>query len=124
MPERHGGSCICTRPEAGGDRSLRDVPGGRHGRVKRLFGTEQDRKVQQSLRNRKPDQITMIYVLCMRQAVAHLIRDPFSIERAVRSMAKNLSRGRLTSRGPIRKGYEQSFAAVQKLAPARAKCSR
>lgn len=105
---------ICKRHEAGGAKALKDAPGGRQVGDKRLLSPEQEREVQQLIRDRTPDQLKMVYALWTRQAVAELIRDRFGIELPVRTMGLYLSRWGFTPQKPMRKAYEQSPAAVQK----------
>ncbi len=58
----------------------------------RTLTTQQEREVQQLLRDRNADQLKMVYALWTCQAVAELIRHRFGIELPVRTMGLYLSR--------------------------------
>ena len=105
---------ICKRHEQGGAKALRDAVGGRKVGEFRVLTAEQERQVQQLIRDKTPDQIKLPYALWSRTAVAELIADRFGICVPVRTMGTYLKRWGFTPQKPIRRAYEQSPAAVKR----------
>ena len=104
---------ICQRHANSGAKALRDAIGGRKTGEFRVLSPEQERQVQQLLRDKTPDQIKMPYALWSRVAVAELIADRFGIHIPVRTMGTYLKRWGFTPQKPIRRAYEQSPTAVK-----------
>jgi transposase len=104
---------ICKRHEQGGAKALRDAIGGRKVGEFRVLTAEQERQVQQLIRDKTPDQIKLPYALWSRTAVAELIADRFGIQVPVRTMGTYLKRWGFTPQKPIQRAYEQSPAAVK-----------
>ncbi len=109
---RRGGD-ICKRHADGGAKALRDAIGGRKVGEGRVLTAEQEREVQQLIRDKTPDQIKLPYALWSRNAVADLIADRFATHLPVRTMGTYLKRWGFTPQKPIRKAYEQSPTAVK-----------
>jgi transposase len=105
---------ICKRHEAGGAKALRDAVGGRKVGEFRVLTAEQERQVQQLIRDKTPDQIKLPYALWSRAAVAELIVDRFGIRVPVRTMGTYLKRWGFTPQKPIQRAYEQSPTAVKR----------
>ena len=105
---------ICKRHEAGGAKALRDAIGGRKVGEFRVLTAEQERQVQQLIRDKTPDQIKLPYALWSRAAVADLIADRFGIRVPVRTMGTYLKRWGFTPQKPIQRAYEQSPTAVKR----------
>lgn len=104
---------ICKRHADGGAKALRDAIGGHKVGEGRVLTIEQERQVQQLIRDKTPDQIKLPYALWSRNAVADLIADRFGIRLPVRTMGTYLKRWGFTPQKPIRKAYEQSPTAVR-----------
>jgi transposase len=80
----------------------------------RLLNVEQEKKVQQWIQDRTPDQLKLAYALWTRQAVSELIEAVYGIRLTVRNMGKYLKRWGFTPQRPLKKAYEQSPKAVAK----------
>ena len=104
---------ICQRHTHSGTRALRDAQGGRKTGEFRVLTAEQERLVQQLIRDKTPDQIKLPYALWSRVAVAELIADQFGLRLPVRTMGTYLKRWGFTPQKPIRRAYEQSPTAVK-----------
>lgn len=104
---------ICQRHAGGGAKALRDAVGGRKVGEGRVLTAEQEREVQQLIRDKTPDQIKLPYALWSRGAVAELIAERFGIRVPVRTMGAYLKRWGFTPQKPIRRAYEQSPTAVK-----------
>lgn len=104
---------ICKRHAEGGAKALRDGVGGRKLGEFRVLTAEQEREIQQLIRDKTPDQIKLPYALWSRGAVAEMIADRFGIRIPVRTMGSYLKRWGFTPQKPIRRAYEQSPAAVK-----------
>lgn len=105
---------ICKRHEQGGAKALRDAIGGRKVGEFRVLTADQERQVQQLIRDKTPDQIKLPYALWSRTAVADLIADRFGIRVPVRTMGTYLKRWGFTPQKPIQRAYEQSPTAVKR----------
>jgi len=104
---------ICQRHANGGVKALHDAVGGRKKGEFRVLTADQERQVQQLIRDKTPDQIKMPYALWSRPAVSELIADRFGIRIPVRTMGTYLKRWGFTPQKPIRRAYEQSPTAVK-----------
>lgn len=100
--------------EAGGWKAVDVDRGDRPIGSGRTLSAKQDHEVQRLIRDRKPDQLKVVYALWTRQAVAELIRDRYGIELAGRTMGLYLERRSFTPQEPMMKAYEQSPAAMKK----------
>jgi transposase len=80
----------------------------------RQLTAEQEKKIQQLIQDRTPDQLKLAYALWTRQAVSELIEAVYGVRLTVRNMGKYLKRWGFTPQRPLKKAYEQSPAAVAK----------
>ena len=80
----------------------------------RQLSAEQEKKVQQLIQDRTPDQLKLSYALWTRQAVSELIEAVYGIRLTVRNTGKYLQRWGFTPQTPLKKAYEQSPEAVSK----------
>lgn len=81
---------ICQRHANSGVKALRDAVGGRKTGEFRILTAEQERQVQQLIRNKTPDQIELSYALWSRVVVSELIADRFGMRIPVRTMGTYL----------------------------------
>jgi len=86
---------------------------GRSAGVGRRLSAEQEREVQQMIRDKTPDQIKMPYALWSRTAVMELIDQQFNIKLPVRTVGTYLARWGFTPQKPIKKAYEQRPGEVK-----------
>ena len=80
----------------------------------RMLTADQEKKIQQLIQGRTPDQLKLVYALWTRQAVSGLIEAVYGVRLTVRNMGKYLKRWGFTPQRPLKKAYEQSPAAVSK----------
>jgi transposase len=80
----------------------------------RQLTAEQEKKIQQLIQDRTPDQLKLAYALWTRQAVSELIDAVYGVRLTVRNMGKYLKRWGFTPQRPLKKAYEQSPEAVSK----------
>jgi len=80
----------------------------------RMLTAEQEKKIQQLIQDRTPDQLKLAYALWTRQAVSELIEAVYGVRLTVRNMGKYLKRWGFTPQRPLKKAYEQSPEAVQR----------
>jgi transposase len=80
----------------------------------RMMTAEQEKKIQQLIQNRTPDQLKLTYALWTRQAVSELVEAVYGVRLTVRNTGKYLKRWGFTPQRPLKKAYEQSPAAVAK----------
>ncbi len=78
----------------------------------RMLTADQEKKIQQLIQDRTPDQLKLAYALWTRQAVGELIEALYGVRLTVRNMGKYLKRWGFTPQRPLKKGYEQNPAAV------------
>jgi len=80
----------------------------------RMMTAEQEKKIQQLIQDRTPDQLKLSYALWTRQAVSELVEAVYGVKLTVRNTGKYLKRWGFTPQRPLKKAYEQSPAAVAK----------
>jgi transposase len=80
----------------------------------RMLSADQEKKIQQLIQDRTPDQLKLAYALWTRQAVSELIEAVYGVRLTVRNMGKYLKRWGFTPQRPLKKAYEQSPEAVRK----------
>ena len=80
----------------------------------RQLTAEQEKKIQQLIQDRTPDQLKLAYALWTRLAVSELIETVYGIRWTVRNMGKYLKRWGFTPQRPLKKACEQSPTAVAK----------
>ena len=78
----------------------------------RQLTAEQEKKIQQLIADRTPDQLKLAYALWTRQAVSELVESVYGVRLTVRNMGKYLKRWGFTPQRPLKKAYEQSPEAV------------
>lgn len=100
--------------ERGGWKAVAVSIAGRPPGSGRLLTAEQERKIQQLIQDRTPDQLKLAYALWTRQAVSELVEATFGVRLTVRNMGKYLRRWGFTPQRPLKKAYEQSPEAVRK----------
>jgi transposase len=98
----------------GGWSAVRVKRGGRPVGSGRQLTAEQERKIQQLIQDRTPDQLKLAHALWTRQAVSELIEVLYGVRLTVRNMGKYLKRWGFTPQRPLKKAYEQSPEAVAK----------
>ena len=79
-----------------------------------MLSAEQEKKIQQLIQDRTPDQLKLTYALWTRQAVSELIEAIYGIRLIVRNMGKYLKRWGFTPQRPLKKAYEQNPTAVDR----------
>jgi len=99
--------------EAGGWTNVRPTPRGRIKGDGRVLSAAQEDAIQRMIIDKRPEQLKMVFSLCIRAAVGQLIEQEFGTKLQVRSIGKYLARWGFTSQKPIKRAYEQSPAAVQ-----------
>jgi transposase len=77
-----------------------------------MLTLEQEKRIQQLIQDRTPDQLKLAYALWTRQAVSELIEALYGVRLTVRNMGKYLKRWGFTPQRPLQKAYEQSPTAV------------
>ena len=80
----------------------------------RQLTAEQEKRIQQLIQDRTPDQLKLAYALWTRQAVSELIEAVYGVRLTVRNMGKYLKRWGFTPQRPLKKACEQSPGAVGK----------
>jgi transposase len=80
----------------------------------RQLTAEQEKRIQQLIQDRTPDQLKLSYALWTRQAVSELIEAVYAVRLTVRNTGKYLKRWGFTPQRPLKKAYEQSPEAVSK----------
>jgi len=98
----------------GGWSAVKVKRGGRPVGSGRQLTSEQEKKIQQLIQDRTPDQLKLSYALWTRQAVSELIESVYGVRLTVRNMGKYLKRWGFTPQRPLKKAYEQSPQAVAK----------
>jgi transposase len=98
----------------GGWSAVKVRHGGRPVGSGRQLSSEQEKKIQQLIRERTPDQLKLVYALWTRQAVSELIEAVYGVRLTVRNTGKYLKRWGFTPHRPLEKAYEQNPAAVAK----------
>jgi transposase len=98
----------------GGWSAVKVKHGGRPVGSGRQLTAEQEKRIQQLIADRTPDQLKLSYALWTRQAVSELIEATYGVRLTVRNTGKYLKRWGFTPQKPLKKAYEQSPAAVEK----------
>jgi transposase len=79
----------------------------------RALSEDQERVIQRTICDKRPEQLKMDFFLWSRAAVMQLIEREYGIKLHVRSVGKYLARWGFTPQKPIKRAYEQSPAAVK-----------
>ena len=98
----------------GGWSAVKIKRGGRPVGSGRMLTGEQEKKIQQLIQDRTPDQLKLTYALWTRQAVSELIEAVYGVRLTVGNMGRYLKRWGFTPQRPLKKAYEQSPKAVAK----------
>jgi transposase len=98
----------------GGAQSLKLNRRGRREGSGRRLDDEQERKIQQLLIDKTPDQLKMPYALWTRESVRVLIKERFGVDLPIRTVGHYLKRWGMTPQKPVKRAYEQQPARVQK----------
>jgi transposase len=81
----------------------------------RQLTAAQEQRIQGLIQDRTPDQLKLNFALWTRQAVSELIEAVYGVRLTVRNTGKYLKRWGFTPQRPLKKAYEQSSVAVQKV---------
>jgi transposase len=101
-------------------RQLKEAPdavvevarGGRPKASGRLLTANDERRVQDWVCKRCPDQLQLPFALWTRKAVRELIAQKCGVRLSIRAVGEYLSRWGYTPQRPVRRAYEQNDAAV------------
>jgi transposase len=102
----------CSRSERGGEQAL---PGDRTGRPigsGRLLDREQERRIEEAIETKTPQELEIPSALWTRQAVQELIKRQIGIRLPIRTVGESLQRWGFTPQKPVRKAYKQDAEAV------------
>jgi transposase len=98
----------------GGASALKPKTRGRRTGMCRTLDAKQERRIQQLICEKRPEQLKMDFALWTRAAVKELIHHEFGIDLPIRSVGEYLRRWGFTPQKPIKRAYEQQPKAVQK----------
>ena len=98
----------------GGWSALKPHPPGRKPDYGRLLTVEQEKRIQQLICEKRPEQLKMDFALWTRGAVRLLIETEFGVRLGVRTVGDYLHRWGFTPQKPVKKAYEQCDKAVRK----------
>ncbi len=98
----------------GGLCALKPKTRGRKNGMCRTLDAEQERRIQQRICEKRPEQLRTDFALWTRAAVKELVRHEFGIDLPIRSVGEYLRRWQFTPQKPIKRAYEQQPKAVQK----------
>jgi len=99
--------------QEGGVKVLKVGKSGRPKGVGSSLDAQQQKKIQQCLKNSMPDQLMLPFALWTRQAVVLLIKDLFKFDMPIRTVGDYLHRWGFTPQKPVRRAYERCDKAVQ-----------
>jgi transposase len=99
--------------EEEGTKGLKAKALGRPTGAGRSLSVEQEKRIQQLIADKTPDQLKMAYALWTREAVKQLIEQEFSIKLAIRTVGKYLALWGFTPQKPLKKAYEQNPKQVE-----------
>lgn len=104
----------CGAYKRGGNKAIRIQKRGRKEGMKRTLSPDQEVQIQQSIRDKCPEQLKLPFALWTRRAIRQLIKRLFSIDIPIRTVGEYLKRWGYTPQKPLRRAYEQNPKAVQK----------
>lgn len=99
--------------EAEGMDALKSRQRGRPSGAGRSLTVEQEKRIQQLITDKAPDQLKMTYALWTREAVKELIEQECKVKLAIRTVGKYLSLWGFTPQKPLKKAYEQNPKKVE-----------
>jgi transposase len=102
----------CTQYQQGGEAAL---PGDRTGRPVgsgRRLGAEHEKRIQQLIDTRSPQELAIPAALWTRQSVRELIHQQCGVHLPIRTVGQYLQRWGYTPQKPVRKAYKQDPQAV------------
>jgi transposase len=106
-------SMLCKKLEAKEAQELESLSrGGRPKGVKRALSASEERKAQQLICGKYPEQLQLPFALWSRAAIRELIRVRFGIQLSIRGVGEYLSRWGYTPQKAARRAYERDDAAV------------
>ena len=80
----------------------------------RKLNPEQEKEVQEAIRDKCPDQLKLPFALWTRIAVKQLIKQMWGMDIPVRTIGDYLKRWHFTPQKPLKRAYEQNPKAVKK----------
>lgn len=101
------------RYEAEGLAGLKARKRGIQSGTNRHLSRVQERRIQQLIMDKTPDQMKLDYVLWTRKAVMELIDQETGFDMPIRTVGEYLKRWGFTPQKPVKQAYEQSPKAVQ-----------
>lgn len=104
---------VIDRYESEGAASVKPAARGHRLGEGRRLNAQQELLIQQTICDKRPEQLKMDFALWSRVAVMELIKDKCGICLSVRGVGKYLQRWGFTPQKPIKKAYEQRPEAVQ-----------
>ena len=104
----------CRAYKKGGDKAIRIHKRGRKEGMKRTLSLDQEAKIRQSIRDKCPEQLKLLFALWTRRAIQQLVKRMFAIDMPIRTVGEYLKRWGYTPQKPLRRAYEQNPKAVQK----------
>jgi transposase len=100
--------------EEGGLSALKPKTRGRKSGMGRTLDIEQEKRIQQLICEKRPEQLKMDFALWTRAAVKELVRCEFGLAFPIRTIGDYLHRWGFTPQKPIKRAYEQQPKAVRK----------
>lgn len=100
--------------ESQGAKALKSKVRGRRAGSGRRLDPDQERKIQELLTDKTPDQLKMPYALWTRESVKELVKEQLGIMLPIRTVGHYLKRWGMTPQKPVKQAYEQQPARVQK----------
>ena len=101
------------RYEAGGLTAIKPRQRGKAAGQGRRLSAAQERSIQRTICDKRPEQLKMDFALWSRAAVMQLIERECAITLSVRGVGNDLKRWGFTPQKPIKKAYEQQPEAVR-----------
>jgi len=111
----HGGTISkwCTLYKTGGRQALKIKKRGRPEGSCRTLSGDQERKIQNDLIDKCPDQMKLPFALWTRVAVQQHILEVYKIKMPIRTVGEYLSRWNFTPQKPLKRAYKQNPKAVK-----------
>jgi transposase len=100
--------------EQGGQKAIKHKQRGRRKGHCRTLTDNQERELQQAIKDRFPDQLKLPFALWTRIAVQQLVNQLYSVQMPIRTVGEYLKRWGFTPQRPITRAYEKNPKAVKK----------